>query len=127
MKHLIFTVVLGLVLSGCKATPENVCEKYPGHYPDNYTFIPEEIKPIVRIEPRYPKKALDEKIEGYVKLSYSVINSYVTKVKIIESTNDVFNAEAIRALKKWRYQDTHKNCVQYPQEYKLTTQLDFYL
>ncbi|OCQ23778.1 hypothetical protein A7985_07510 [Pseudoalteromonas luteoviolacea] len=116
------------ILAGCKSTPMNVCKTYPGHYPANYTYVPDEIKPIVRIEPRYPKKAHENGVTGFAKLSYSVINGTVSNIKIIESSpTGVFDSVSISALQKWKYQDTFKNCVQYPKEYKLETQLDFNL
>ncbi|WP_017446576.1 energy transducer TonB [Gayadomonas joobiniege] len=125
MRILGITAVL-LVISGCKTTPMNVCETYPGSYPANYTYIPDEIQPIVRIEPRYPKKAYEDGVTGFVKLSYSVMNGSVSNIQIIESSPEgVFDKVSIAALQKWKYQDTFKDCVQYPKEYKLETRLDF--
>lgn len=115
-----------LLLAGCKSTPVNICQNYPGSYPDGYTYIPDEIKWLVKIEPKFPEKAVKESISGYVKLSYTVVNGRVKNIKVIESSpSGVFEAEAIKALERWRYEDTYKNCVQYPKEYQLQTTLDF--
>jgi protein TonB len=113
------------ILSGCKATPMNV-ETYPGSYPENYTYLPDEIAPIFRLDPRYPENAYKNGITGFVKLSYSVINGSVSNIQVVEaSPKGVFDQVSIAALEKWKYKDTFKNCVQHPKEYRLETQLDF--
>lgn len=63
------------------------------------------VQPIVRIDPKYPRQAAVDGIEGWVKLSFS-INEFggVEDVIIVEAMpRRIFDKEAIRALKKWRY------------------------
>ncbi|WP_018693179.1 energy transducer TonB [Algicola sagamiensis] len=61
--------------------------------------------PIVRIEPRFPVKAAREGKEGWVKLSFTINEvGGVEDVKVIEAQpKRLFNREAIRALRKWKY------------------------
>lgn len=61
--------------------------------------------PLVRISPRYPRKALLEGREGYVIVELLVDESgNVLSAKIREaSPSTVFNAAAIQAVLKWKF------------------------
>lgn len=61
--------------------------------------------PIVRIEPKYPMAAARDGKEGYVILSFTINEvGGVEDVKVIEAEpKRVFDKEARRALKKWKY------------------------
>jgi len=61
--------------------------------------------PIIRIEPRFPIKAARDGKEGYVVLSFTINElGGVDDVKIIEAKpKRLFNKEARRALKRWKY------------------------
>ena len=64
-----------------------------------------ELRPIVRIEPKYPITAVEQGIEGYVQLSFDLeFNGSVSNVQVVKAyPSDIFNDQAIIALKKWRY------------------------
>ena len=61
--------------------------------------------PIVRIEPKYPIQAARDGKEGYVILSFTINKiGGVEDVKVLEAQpKRVFNKEAKRALRKWKY------------------------
>lgn len=61
--------------------------------------------PVVRVPPKYPKKAAMQGIEGWVKLSFSIDQlGAVTDVAVLESNPArIFNRAATAALKKWKY------------------------
>jgi protein TonB len=61
--------------------------------------------PIVRIEPKYPMQAARDGKEGWVKLSFTINEiGGVEDVKIMDSKpKRVFDKEARRALRKWKY------------------------
>lgn len=61
--------------------------------------------PIVRIEPKYPIQAARDGKEGYVILSFTINEvGGVEDVKVIEAQpKRIFNKEAKRALRKWKY------------------------
>lgn len=61
--------------------------------------------PIVRIEPKYPVQAARDGKEGWVKLSFTINEiGGVEDVKVIEAQpKRLFDKEAKRALRKWKY------------------------
>lgn len=61
--------------------------------------------PIVRIEPKYPIQAARDGKEGWVILSFTINEvGGVEEVKVIEAQpKRIFDKEAKRALKKWKY------------------------
>lgn len=61
--------------------------------------------PIVRIEPRYPIKAARDGKEGFVILSFTINElGGVDDVKVIQAEpRRLFDQEARRALRKWKY------------------------
>jgi TonB family protein len=72
------------------------------------------LKPIHRVEPQYPEKAVVEKIEGGVVLKFDVDNDgYVKNVEVINGEPAyVFDRVASAALRQWKYVSTgqyHKN------------------
>jgi protein TonB len=82
--------------------------------------------PIVRIEPKYPIQAARDGKEGWVKLSFTINEiGGVEDVKVIEAQpKRVFDKEAKRALKKWKYKPKVVDGKPLKQ-FGLTVQLDF--
>jgi protein TonB len=84
--------------------------------------------PIFRQEPKFPPKAARDGIEGWVKLSFDINElGNVENVQVIDSSpKRVFDREARKALKKWRY---NPKVVDGKALYQkgLTVQLDFNL
>ncbi|MEM0515626.1 M56 family metallopeptidase [Pseudoalteromonas sp. YIC-827] len=80
-------------------------------------------KPVMRIEPIYPKEAAEQKISGSVVLRFQVDEEgTVRNVVVVQSQPaKVFDKEAVRALQQWRYEP-----YAFPQEEHLV-QLDFAL
>lgn len=88
----------------------------------------QQASPIVRIEPKYPVKAAQDGINGWVRLSFNLTaNGEVTDVHVLAAEpGRVFEQEAVRALKKWKYQPKLENGQPVAQS-GLTVQLDFRL
>ncbi|MEH8015672.1 TonB family protein [Rheinheimera muenzenbergensis] len=63
------------------------------------------LTPIVQIQPRYPVDAARQSIAGYVQIEFDIeLDGSVSNTRIIDSyPPEVFDAEALRAFKKWRY------------------------
>ncbi len=82
--------------------------------------------PIVRIEPKYPIQAARDGKEGYVILSFTINKiGGVEDVKVLEAKpKRVFDKEAKRALRKWKYKPkvVEGKALRQP---GLTVQLDF--
>jgi protein TonB len=82
--------------------------------------------PIVRIDPKYPPQAARDGKEGWVKLSFSINEiGGVEDVEVIEAQpKRVFDREAKRALRKWKYKPKVVDGKPLRQQ-GLTVQLDF--
>ena len=61
--------------------------------------------PKFRVEPVYPRKALLEGLEGYVRLLIDITDEgTVANIRLVETEPDrIFVSSAIRAVYKWRY------------------------
>lgn len=66
----------------------------------------QQLLPLYREEPRYPKRALKRKVEGYVVLRFNINEQgKPTNIQVVEaSPKRYFEREAKRALKEWKYQ-----------------------
>lgn len=87
-----------------------------------------EATPIVRIEPRYPIQAARDGKEGWVRLSFTINEvGGVDDVTVIEAEpKRIFDREAKRALRKWKYKP--KIVDGKPQkQFNMKVQLDFKL
>jgi bla regulator protein blaR1 len=64
-----------------------------------------EAKPIVRVEPKYPVEAAQQKIEGSVVLQFDIEpDGSTSNIKIIKAEpQDIFGKTSISALQKWKY------------------------
>lgn len=62
--------------------------------------------PLYRIEPRYPVRAKKRNIEGYIVLQFTIDASGApVEIKVLKSEpKGMFDKEAKRALKRWKYQ-----------------------
>lgn len=62
-------------------------------------------KPIIRMEPKYPIQPARDGKEGEVILSYDINEvGGVSNVEVLKATPErIFDREAIRALRKWKY------------------------
>ena len=68
--------------------------------------VDQQPRPVVRVNPSYPNTAARDGIEGFVTLSFSVNSAGVVEnVEIIDAKpTGVFERNARRALRKWKYQ-----------------------
>jgi len=62
--------------------------------------------PLVRVEPRFPTEALRQGIAGWVVLNFSIDETgSVTDINVLAAEpRNIFDREAIRALRRWKYQ-----------------------
>ncbi|MGX9419088.1 TonB family protein [Vibrio sp. RC27] len=89
----------------------------------------QQIMPLHRAEPVYPSKAIQRRIEGYVIVSFDISESgRPINIKVVEEQpKRIFNREAIKALKRWKYQPKMVNgnpIAQHDQKVKLEFKLN---
>ena len=61
--------------------------------------------PLVRIEPNYPAQAQQRRLEGWVHVRFTVTGAGTVKnVRIVKSSDQVFETAALRAVEQWKYQ-----------------------
>lgn len=61
--------------------------------------------PLVRIPPRYPMRAARRRIEGWVKVEFTITESGTVKDAVVVESQpgDVFDRAALRAIAKWKF------------------------
>ena len=86
------------------------------------------LRPLVRMEPKYPAEAARAGIEGWVKLMFSIdISGQVSDIEVLDAQPPrVFDREAKRALAKWKYKPPMVNGTPQPQS-GMQVVLDFKL
>ncbi len=67
--------------------------------------ISSNLVPIFRVPPRYPMRAAQRRIEGWVKVEFTITTLGTVKdADIVESyPSTVFNRAALRAIAKWKF------------------------
>jgi protein TonB len=66
--------------------------------------VRKEFKPLQRVQPAFPRQALQQGITGRVVAWVHVSpNGTVANVEIKQSTNRLFDREVVRALSQWRF------------------------
>lgn len=61
--------------------------------------------PLVRIPPRYPRNAARRRIEGWVKIEFTITEAGTVKDAIVVESqpSDIFDQAALRAISKWKF------------------------
>ena len=64
-----------------------------------------EVTPLVRINPEYPRRALQRNIEGWVQMQFAITAAGTIKdVTIVDSEpQKIFDEAAVQAVQRWRY------------------------
>jgi protein TonB len=83
---------------------------------------------MLRVQPKYPARALNRRIEGWVKVEFTVrADGSVGDATVVSAEPDaVFNEAALTAIGKWKFKEKIVNGVAVPQravqklQFKLT-------
>lgn len=61
--------------------------------------------PLVRVDPRYPRKAMMKRTEGWVKVLFTITKEGTVKdAKVVGAQpKNIFNRSALRAVKRYKY------------------------
>lgn len=74
--------------------------------PGQQATIATGVIPLVRVEPRYPRKAARRGLQGWVKVEFTILeDGTVADVKVVDSKpSNTFDREAMRAILRWKFQ-----------------------
>lgn len=69
--------------------------------------------PIVRVQPQYPLRAAERRIEGWVELEFTITAAGTVKDPVVTNSHPgaIFNKSALRAVRKWKYNPKIENGV----------------
>ncbi len=83
------------------------------HEKTNTPNIVSGVVPLVRVQPKYPSRAVNRHIEGWVKIEFTISASgEVTDATVIASEPaEIFDNEALKAIEKWKFQEKTVNGV----------------
>ncbi|WP_428357150.1 TonB family protein [Methyloprofundus sp.] len=61
--------------------------------------------PLVRIPPTYPMRAANRRIEGWVKVEFTITKEGTVKdaVVVAAQPSSIFNSAALKAIKRWKF------------------------
>ncbi len=61
--------------------------------------------PLVRIQPRYPMRAANRRIEGWVKVEFTITEQGTVKDAIVVEAQPgkIFNKAALQAIRRWKF------------------------
>lgn len=67
--------------------------------------------PLVRVQPMYPPSAAEQRIEGWVRIEFTISETgSVRRPRVIGAhPSSIFNEAAIRAIRKWKYKPRIEN------------------
>ncbi|WP_305910302.1 energy transducer TonB [Methylomarinum sp. Ch1-1] len=67
--------------------------------------ISSNVIPLVRIPPRYPMRAARRRIEGWVKVEFTITESGTVKDAVVVDSQpgNIFDQAALRAISKWKF------------------------
>lgn len=90
-------------------------------------MMDDEVVPLVRIPPRYPRVAARRGIEGVVTVSFTITRDGQVRDPVVISANPekVFDSEALKAIKKWKFKP--KVVDGQPVERQATQEIEFKL
>jgi len=85
------------------------------------------VVPLSLVQPKYPSRAVNRHIEGWVKIEFTISTSgTVTDPTIVASQPaDIFDSEALKAIKKWKFKEKIVNGVAVEQRAVQTLQFKF--
>jgi protein TonB len=64
------------------------------------------VKPLVRVQPDYPTRLRNRRIEGWIKIEFTITTSGAVADAVVVDANpaDVFDDVALKAIKKWKFE-----------------------
>jgi TonB family protein len=98
-------------------------------FADSEVVPSDQVEPVVRINPRYPRHAAEAGITGFVLMEATLTeNGHVTAIDVISSEPEgVFDAEAIQAFSRWRIAPVRNEQTGQPEKRRIRQKIEFQL
>lgn len=98
------TRVSGSLLKGVKVGT-GVKVSADGADSSGFSGISTNLVPLVRIPPRYPMRAASRRIEGWVKVEFTITKTGTVKdAEVVDAhPSSIFNRAALQAIVKWKF------------------------
>lgn len=97
----------GEVIGGIKVqTMDPIADVGPQQFgPSDGTYLP-----LVQVQPTYPRRALSRGIEGFTVVEFDISpQGLVMNPRVIATSNEVFNASALKAILKFKFKPKVEN------------------
>jgi protein TonB len=84
-----------------------------GHGHDDSKTVVSGVAPLVRVPPKYPARAADRHIEGWVKVEFTIQTdgSVDNAVVVSSEPENIFDDAALTAISKWKFKEKMVNGV----------------
>lgn len=95
----------GPLVSGLQAEAEVVSTPAPVSDPAPAGEVSTNLVPVFRVKPKYPRRAARRRIEGWVKVEFTITAAGTVKdAEVVESRpGSIFNREALKAIARWKF------------------------
>ncbi|MCL7421444.1 MAG: energy transducer TonB, partial [Methylobacter sp.] len=75
------------------------------------TGVSSNVVALVRVPPKYPRRAANRRIQGWVKIEFTITRTGTVKDAVVVEAkpNGIFDRVALEAINKWKFKEKRVN------------------